>query len=98
LQDVSGEPEQGQVDISELKISQRQMQNWPSVNNSRYYAPFFILFLDCVNQLTQMNPSEFEFTSSYLARLAHHCFTCKYYETIFPPFIVEDKKNMQIDD
>lgn len=44
------------------------------------YAPYFVLFLDCVHQLLTMNRTEFEFTEELLAYLGYHTFTCKYYE------------------
>lgn len=39
-----------------------------------------------------MNPSHFEFTSSYLSHLAINCFTNKFYEFI-SPIVVTDQVN-----
>lgn len=73
------------------------MQNWNTVNNSKHYAPYFLFFLDCVNQLINMNPYEFEFTGFYLAHLGFHTFTSKYYETVFPIYTIENGLNHHVD-
>ena len=52
--------------------------------NAKDYCPIFIFFLDCVYQLINMNPLQFEFTADYLLHLAFHCFTNKYFETCTP--------------
>lgn len=65
------------------------MQAWPNVNNCKEYAPFFIFFLDCVNQLMAMNQYQFEFTHHYLAHIAVNCFSTKHFELNFP-IIVHD--------
>jgi hypothetical protein len=44
------------------------------------FAPYIILFLDCVYQLQHMNQTAFEFTEGYLAQLAYQCFTSKTFE------------------
>ncbi len=44
------------------------------------FSPMFVLFLDCVYQLLQMNRTEFEFTEEMLVYMAYHAFSCKYYE------------------
>ena len=74
---------------SDLKASRLQMQAWPNVNNCKDYAPYFIFFLDCVNQLLQMNIHQFEFTTHYLSHIAINCFTNKYFE-LTSPVIVAD--------
>jgi len=58
--------------------------NWPNVNNCSDFAPFFILFLDCVHQLINMNPNQFQFTTHYLAQIAFNMFTNKFFETTQP--------------
>jgi hypothetical protein len=68
------------------------MQAWPNVNNCKDYAPYFILFLDCVNQLLSMNTYHFEFTTHYLNHIAINCFTNKHYE-LNSPIVVSDMIN-----
>ena len=65
------------------------MSAWTNVNNCKDFAPYFIFFLDCVTQLIQINSSQFEFTSQYLAHIAFNCFTNKYYELTFPIVVVD---------
>lgn len=68
------------------------MQAWPNVNNCKEYAPYFIFFLDCVNQLMSMNLYQFEFTRHYLVHIAVNCFSTKHFELNFP-IIVHDMIN-----
>jgi myotubularin-related protein 1/2 len=98
LQKENSEPVIGQVISTDLRQSQQQMQNWPNVNNCKQYCPHFILFLDCVNQLIQMNPHLFEFTTYFLVNIAFNCFTSRFYELVFPIYTVEQGRNHRIDD
>lgn len=50
--------------------------------DNRVLQPFFILFLDSVNQIMKMNPFDFEINSEYLAHLAYHVYTNKFFEFI----------------
>jgi myotubularin-related protein 6/7/8 len=45
-------------------------------------SPFFLLFLDAVSQLVKLNPVDFEFNPRYLAYLASHIYSNKYYEFV----------------
>jgi len=68
------------------------MQSWPNVNNCKDYAPYFIFFLDCVNQLLGMNQFHFQFTTSYLSHIAFNSFTNKFYE-LCSPIMLSDMLN-----
>ena len=72
------------MQYKDIGTTQKVMKTWPNVNNCKEYAPFFILYLDCVHQLIQMNPYSFEFTPHYLAHIGFNCYTNKYYETLLP--------------
>ena len=69
------------------------MKTLPNINNSKDYCPYFIFFLDAVNQLVKMNSSQFEFTSSYLAHVAFNCFTNKYFEMVTPILSTDQVKD-----
>jgi hypothetical protein len=45
LENKSGEI----IDGIDGKKQQEVIKAWPNVNNCAEYAPFFILFLDCIN-------------------------------------------------
>jgi hypothetical protein len=63
---------------------QKVMKQWANITNCKDYAPYFILFLDCVHQLINMNPFAFEFTSHYLASIGYNLFTNRYCELVLP--------------
>jgi hypothetical protein len=95
LQGADGGTVNGQIYsnvASDLKASRLQMQAWPNVNNCRDYAPYFIFFLDCVQQLLAMNIHHFQFTSYYLSHIAVNCFTNKHFE-MNSPITVNDMVN-----
>lgn len=54
---VGGEEINSQVLSSDIRMSQNKMKLLPNINNSKDYCPYFIFFLDCVNQLIKMNES-----------------------------------------
>eukprot|EP00347_Sterkiella_histriomuscorum_P021540 403333619 len=51
-------------------------------NYEQFFSPNFILFLDCVHQLIEINPTQFQFNTEYLVYLAFHCFSNKFFEFV----------------
>eukprot|EP00054_Salpingoeca_dolichothecata_P022605 m.148562 g.148562 ORF g.148562 m.148562 type:complete len:243 (-) comp24393_c0_seq4:166-894(-) len=48
------------------------------INSAKMRSPVFTLFLDCVWQLLQQYPCEFEFTEKYLVVIFEHSQRCEY--------------------
>ncbi|KII63701.1 Myotubularin-related protein 6 [Thelohanellus kitauei] len=46
--------------------------------NSKDTSPIFVQFLECVFQLQQKYPSEFQFNERFLLHLAHYFFSCQF--------------------
>lgn len=46
--------------------------------NVKFISPIFQQFLDCVYQLLEQDPSEFEFNEIFLRRLVYHVYSCQY--------------------
>ena len=57
------------MDSIDTKKQIEVIKGWPNINNCKEYAPFFILFLDCVHQLIEMNPFTFVFSSHFFSKL-----------------------------
>ncbi|CDW76870.1 myotubularin-related protein 2 [Stylonychia lemnae] len=58
------------------------MTDIQGLNYDQYYTPVFILFLDCVHQLIELNQTQFQFNSEYLVFMAYHALTNKFFEFI----------------
>jgi hypothetical protein len=82
------------IDSLDTKKQIELIKQWPNINNCKEYAPFFIIFLDCVHQLIEMNPFTFEFTNLYLSKIAFESMTNKYFEMCSP---ITDNKQLKHD-
>ncbi|KAG0669071.1 hypothetical protein C6P45_004143 [Maudiozyma exigua] len=51
--------------------------------SSKFASPIFQQFIDCVFQLQQQNPENFEFNERFLRRLVYHVYACQYGTFLF---------------
>lgn len=55
----------------------------PQKRTLKFTSPIFQQFLDCVYQLLNQNPTNFEFNERFLRRLVYHLYSCQYGTFLF---------------
>lgn len=75
----------GRTDIFNDNTIINDFENKNSKNNSniKFISPIFQQFLDCVYQLLEQNPHEFEFNEIFLRKLVYHVYSCQYGTFLF---------------
>lgn len=61
------------------KVSKR----FKKKNTLKLTSPIFQQFVDCVYQLQNQNPTQFEFNERFLRRLVYHLYSCQYGTFLF---------------